>query len=297
MNKLSPRLTDYLTETALRRIVDQALEEDLGRGDATSDIIVPSHVSVRAVFRNRDRGVIAGLDVVAMVLTAVDPGVTFDVRVEDGIDVEPGQELAVASGAARSLLRSERVALNFLQRLSGIATLTSRYVRAVSGSKARIVDTRKTTPGLRALEKYAVRAGGGFNHRRDLGDAVMLKDNHLAVINSMGLTLHETISRARQALPHTLKIEVEVDRLDQITAALSANVDIILLDNMSVSDMREAVQLIDGRAITEASGGVTIATVGEIASTGVDLISVGALTHSAPALDIGLDFEIDSIEA
>lgn len=297
MNKLSPRLTDYLTETALRRIVDQALEEDLGRGDATSDIIVPSNVSARAVFRNRDRGVIAGLDVVAMVLTAVDPGVTFDVRVEDGIDVEPGQELAVASGAARSLLRSERVALNFLQRLSGIATLTSRYVRAVSGSKARIVDTRKTTPGLRALEKYAVRAGGGFNHRRDLGDAVMLKDNHLAVINSLGLTLHETISRARQALPHTLKIEVEVDRLDQITAALSANVDIILLDNMSVSDMREAVQLIDGRAITEASGGVTIATVGKIASTGVDLISVGALTHSAPALDIGLDFEIDSIEA
>jgi len=230
-----------------------------------------------------------------MVLAAVDPGVTFDLRVEDGADIEPGQELAVASGPARSLLRAERVSLNFLQRLSGIATLTSRYVRAVAGTKARIVDTRKTTPGLRALEKYAVRAGGGLNHRRDLGDAVMLKDNHLAVINSLGLTLQETISRARQVLPHTLKIEVEVDRLDQIPAALSANADIILLDNMSVSDMREAVQLIDGRAITEASGGVTIATVAHIASAGVDLISVGALTHSAPALDIGLDFEIDSI--
>ncbi len=295
MNKVSPRLTDYLTETSLRRIVDQALEEDLGRGDATSDTIVPPNVSARAVFRNRDRGVIAGFDVVAMVLAGVDPGVTFDLRVEDGADAEPGQELAVASGPARSLLRAERVSLNFLQRLSGIATLTSRYVRAVAGTKARIVDTRKTTPGLRALEKYAVRAGGGLNHRRDLGDAVMLKDNHLAVINSLGLTLQETISRARQVLPHTLKIEVEVDRLDQITAALSANADVILLDNMSVSDMREAVRLIDGRAITEASGGVTIATVAQIASTGVDLISVGALTHSAPALDIGLDFEIESI--
>jgi nicotinate-nucleotide pyrophosphorylase (carboxylating) len=292
MNRAIPGITDFLTQTALRRIIDRALEEDLGRGDATSDAIVPPDVSARAVFRNRDRGIIAGLDVVAMVLTAVDGRVNFDLRVKSGDEVEPGQELVVATGAAQSLLRAERVALNFLQRLSGIATLTSRYVRAVAGTKARIVDTRKTTPGLRALEKYAVRVGGGFNHRRDLGDAMLLKDNHLAVINSLGLSLQEAISRARQVLPHTLKIEVEVDRLDQIPATLAANADIILLDNMSVSDLREAVRLINGRAITEASGGVTIATVGEIASTGVDLISVGALTHSAPALDIGLDFEI-----
>jgi len=292
VNMASPRITDYLTQTSLRRIVDHALEEDLGRGDATSDAIIPADFFARAVFRNRDRGIIAGLGVVAMVLNAVDSQVNFDLRVQNGAEVEPGQELVVAIGAARSLLRAERVALNFLQRLSGIATLTSRYVRAVAGTKARIADTRKTTPGLRALEKYAVRAGGGFNHRRDLGDAVMLKDNHLAVITSLGLNLQEAISRARQVLPHTLKIEVEVDRVDQIPQALAANADIILLDNMSISDLREAVQMINGRAITEASGGVTIATVGEIASTGVDLISVGALTHSAPALDIGLDLEI-----
>jgi nicotinate-nucleotide pyrophosphorylase (carboxylating) len=184
------------------------------------------------------------------------------------------------------------VALNFVQRLSGIATLTSRYVDAVRGTRARITDTRKTTPGLRALEKYAVRAGGGFNHRRDLSDAMMIKDNHLAVIAARGLSLTEAVTVARESMAHVLKIEIEVDRLDQIAEALAAGADIILLDNMCPADLAEAVTMINGRAITEASGGVSLGNVSEIAATGVDLISVGALTHSAPSLDIGLDVDI-----
>jgi nicotinate-nucleotide pyrophosphorylase (carboxylating) len=179
-----------------------------------------------------------------------------------------------------------------LQRLSGIATLTFHYVEAVRGTRARIVDTRKTTPGLRAIEKYAVRAGGGFNHRRDLSDAMMIKDNHLAVIAARGLSIHEAVASARKLLPHTLKVEIEVDRLDQIAEAIAAGADIILLDNMSPADLGKAVTMIDGRAITEASGGVSLETVSEIAATGVDVISVGALTHSAPSLDMGLEVDI-----
>ena len=293
MSKRDPRLSDYMTESRLRRLVERALEEDLGRGDVTSDLLVPSDVAARAVLRSRGNGVIAGLDVAAMVFAVADAQIHFAALIGDGDLVAPGQELAVVSGAARSLLRAERVALNFLQRLSGIATLTSRYVDAIRGTRARIVDTRKTTPGLRSLEKYAVRAGGGFNHRRDLSDAMMIKDNHLAVIGALGLSLSEAITQARQSLPHTMKIEIEVDRLDQIPAALAAGADIILLDNMSTENLRSAVALIDGRATTEASGGVNLGTIWEIAATGVDVISVGALTHSAPALDIGLDFEVE----
>ena len=296
MSKGNLRLSDYMTESALRRLVEHALEEDLGRGDVTSDLIVPYSVAARAVLRSRNQGVIAGLEVAAMVFAVVDAQLHFANLIADGDAVAAGQELGVVSGAARSLLRAERVALNFLQRLSGIASLTSRYVEAVRGTRARIVDTRKTTPGLRSLEKYAVRAGGGFNHRRDLSAAVMIKDNHLAVIGSLGLTLSEAISQARESLPHTLKIEIEVDRLDQIPEALAAGPDIVLLDNMSPADLKRAVALIDGRAMTEASGGVNLGTISEIAATGVDLISVGALTHSAPALDVGLDFEIEEFK-
>jgi nicotinate-nucleotide pyrophosphorylase (carboxylating) len=291
------RLSDYMTESALRLLVEHALEEDLGRGDVTSDLLVPPGVAARAVLRSRSQGVIAGLEVAAMVFAVADPTLHFAALIADGDAVAAGQELGVVSGAARSLLRAERVALNFLQRLSGIATLTSRYVKAVRGARARVVDTRKTTPGLRSLEKYAVRAGGGFNHRRDLSDAVMIKDNHLAVMGALGLTLNEAITRARQSLPHTLKIEIEVDRLDQISEALAAGPDIVLLDNMSTADLKRAVALIDGRAITEASGGVNLETISDIAATGVDVISVGALTHSAPALDIGLDFEVEAVQS
>lgn len=295
MSKGGLRLSDYMTEWALRGLVERALEEDVGRGDVTSDLLVPPSSSARAVLRSRSEGVIAGLEVAAMVFAVADPSLHFAALITDGDTVVSGQELGAVSGAARSLLRAERVALNFLQRLSGIASLTSRYVDAVRGTSARVVDTRKTTPGLRALEKYAVRAGGGFNHRRDLGGAMMIKDNHLAVIGAIGLTLDEAIARARQTLPHILKIEIEVDRLDQIPEALAARPDIVLLDNMSTADLKRAVALIDGRALTEASGGVNLGTISEIAATGVDLISVGALTHSAPALDIGLDFEVEAV--
>lgn len=290
MSKSELRVFDHMSWYELRRLVARALEEDLGRGDVTSDLLIPSDAAARAVFRSRSHGVIAGLDVVAVVFDVVDAQAKFEAWVSDGAAVVSGQEIGIVSGAARSVLRAERVALNFLQRLSGVATLTSRYVEGVRGTRARITDTRKTTPGLRALEKYAVRAGGGFNHRRDLSDAVLIKDNHLAVLEAIGLSLGDAIRKARESLPHTLKIEVEVDRLDQIPEALAAGADIILLDNMSAADLQRAVKAIDGRAVSEASGGVNLATISEIAASGVDVISVGALTHSAPALDIALDW-------
>jgi nicotinate-nucleotide pyrophosphorylase (carboxylating) len=271
------------------------LEEDLGRGDVTTDLLVPADFTARAVFRSRTGGVIAGLELASCVFAVSDVQLSFVAVIEDGDSVSPGQDLAVVAGSARSLLRAERVALNFLQRLSGIATLTSQYVEAVRGTGVRVVDTRKTTPGLRSLEKYAVRAGGGFNHRRDLSDAMLLKDNHLAVLGALGLTLTEAIRQARHSMPHTVKIEIEVDRLDQIPEALAAGADIILLDNMSIEDLTRAVTEIRGRAIIEASGGVNLGTIGAIAATGVDVISVGALTHSAPALDIGLDLEVAAV--
>ena len=294
MNKgdLTVHLSDFITDAALHRLAERALDEDLGRGDVTSDLLVPADAVARAVVRTRADGVIAGLEVMALVFEVADPHVKVTALAEDGSSVGRGQDLAIVSGAARCMLHGERVALNFLQRLSGVATLTAKYVEATRSSRARIVDTRKTTPGLRALEKYAVRAGGGFNHRRDLSDAMLIKDNHLAAIAARRLSLVEAVKTARASMPHTMKIEIEVDRLDQIPDALAAGADIILLDNMSTEELRQAVALIGGRAITEASGGVNLATVGEIAATGVDVISVGALTHSAPVLDIGLDFEV-----
>ena len=285
-------ITHYLSHTALNALVAAALDEDLGRGDLTSDLLVPDGLQAQAVFRSRSTGVVAGLNLAGIVFQLVDQRVVFEQLVPEGAACEPGQDLAVAHGSARSLLRGERVALNFAQRLSGIATLTAQYVAAARGTRARIVDTRKTTPGLRALEKYAVRAGGGRNHRRDLSDAVMIKDNHLVVIAARGLSLAAAVAEMREQLPHTVTIEIEVDRLDQIALALEAGANTILLDNMTPAQLREAVALIDGRALVEASGGVNLQTVAAIAATGVDIISVGALTHSAPALDIGLDMEI-----
>lgn len=283
-------ITHYLPATMLRRMVEQALDEDLGRGDITSDLLVPAELLAHAVIRARSAGIIAGLEVSRLVFELVDATTRFVPLVRDGEPVAAGQDLATVTGSAHSLLRAERVALNFVQRLSGVATLTSQYVAAVKGTSARIVDTRKTTPGLRPLEKYAVRAGGGHNHRRDLSDALMIKDNHMSALAARGLSLAEALAQARETLPHTIKIEVEVDRLDQIPAVLEARADIILLDNMDADQLRAAVGMIAGRAVTEASGGVNLKTVAAIAATGVDLISVGALTHSAPALDIALDF-------
>ena len=277
----------------LRRLVEAALEEDLAWGDLSSDYFVPTTILATADFVARKSGVLAGQEVAAAVYAAVDPAIRYEPILPDGSPLEAGVTLARASGSARSLLRGERVALNFMQRLSGIASLTARYVEAVEGTAARIVDTRKTTPLLRDLEKYAVRCGGGFNHRRNLSDGVMLKDNHLAALMTAGLSLSQVLREGKARLPHLVKVEVEVDRLDQIAAALDGGADVILLDNMSPTLLRQAVELIAGRAMTEASGGVNLDTVRAIAQTGVDLVSVGALTHSAPALDIGLDFEFN----
>lgn len=267
--------------------VRAALAEDLGlAGDLTSAAVIPAGHRSTVTARNRRPGVIAGLDLARLAFELVDPGCEVELHVADGDHVTADTRLFTATGPSRSLLTAERTALNFLCHLSGIATETARLVTAVAGTRARIACTRKTTPGLRALEKYAVRAGGGVNHRFALSDAVLIKDNHIAVAGGVG----PAIARARAGIGHMVRIEVEVDRLDQLREAMAAGADAVLLDNMSPETLREAVAIVGGRALTDASGGVTPETAAAIAATGVDLISVGWLTHSAPALDIGLDF-------
>jgi nicotinate-nucleotide pyrophosphorylase (carboxylating) len=267
-------------------VVRGALAEDHGRaGDITSAACIPRDSRLAAAFVARNEGVVAGLACARLALAALDPAARFEVVAADGSRVSPGGAIARADANARALLAAERTALNLLCRLSGIATLTARYVAAIDGTGARIIDTRKTTPGLRALEKYAVRCGGGANHRFGLDDAVLIKDNHIAACGSVG----EAVHRAKLAVGHMVKVEVEIDRLDQLDEALAAGPDIVMLDNFALADLAEAVRRVAGRAILEASGGVRLDTVRAIAETGVDLISVGALTHSAPILDIGLD--------
>jgi len=267
--------------------VRAALEEDLGRaGDITSELTIPADKQASANLVARKPGRVAGLICAEIAFRLVDPSVKFDVAAPDGSDVASGTVLATISGAARSILTAERVALNFLGPLSGTATLTAALVKAVEGNRARIVCTRKTLPGLRTLQKYAVRCGGGFNHRFGLDDAAMVKDNHVQAAG--GIT--QAVERLRAGLGHMVKIEVEVDRLEQLEEALMCGVDTILLDNMSLDEMRRAVALARGKAVLEASGNVTLQTVRAIAETGVDYISSGVLTHSAPNLDIGLDF-------
>jgi nicotinate-nucleotide pyrophosphorylase (carboxylating) len=267
--------------------VRAALEEDLGRaGDITSTLTIPADKQATARFVARKSGRIAGLICAETAFRLVDPSVRFDVAEPDGSDVAAGTLLASVVGPARSILTAERVALNFLGPLSGTATLTAALVKAVAGTKARIVCTRKTLPGLRSLQKYAVRCGGGYNHRFGLDDAAMVKDNHIQAAGGIA----PAVARLRAGLGHMVKIEVEVDRLEQLEEALREGVDTILLDNMSLDDMRRAVALAKGKAVLEASGNVTLQTVRAIAETGVDYISSGAITHSAPNLDIGLDF-------
>jgi nicotinate-nucleotide pyrophosphorylase (carboxylating) len=269
-------------------VVRAALEEDLGRvGDITSQLTIPAAKTATARFVARKPGRIAGLICAEMAFRLIDPSVSFEVSAPDGSEVMAGAVLATVSGPARSILTAERVALNFLGPLSGTATATAALVKAVDGTKARIVCTRKTLPGLRALQKYAVRCGGGFNHRFGLDDAAMVKDNHVQAAG--GITA--AVDRLRAGLGHMVRIEVEVDRLAQLEEALGIGVDTILLDNMSLEDLRRAVALANGRAVLEASGNVALATVRAIAETGVDYISSGAITHSAPNLDIGLDFQ------
>ena len=278
---------ELILEDEIRQLVRRALEEDVGSGDATTLATVPETARARAVMAAREAAVIAGLNFAATAFRELDSSVQIELSAADGARVAAGARLMTISGPAQAILTGERVALNFVQRLSGIATLTAQFVEAVKGTGARILDTRKTTPGLRRAEKYAVSCGGGKNHRVGLHDMILIKDNHLA---ALGGDIGRAVRRARERYPQ-LKVEVEADTLRQVEQAVAADVDFVLLDNMKPEQLREAVKLVAGRAKTEASGGVNLSTVRQIAETGVDFISVGALTHSARAVDVALDFE------
>ena len=286
-----------LLASEIEAIVDRALAEDLSTGDPTTEALIPPDLKGKGKIVARAEGILAGVGVALAVFQRVDPQLQVRVLIPDGSLLKPhdvkvgveGDVIAEVAGRVRSILQAERTALNFLQHLSGVATEVSRYVRAIAGYKARILDTRKTIPGLRALEKYAVTVGGGTNHRRNLGDGVLIKDNHIWALRGSGMTLSEIVDKARANTPHVMKVEVEVEDVDQVREALDACADILLLDNMELGQMRQAVEMARGRAITEASGGIDLRNVEAVASTGVDFISVGALTHSARALDISLD--------
>ncbi len=269
-------------------IVRQALAEDIGPGDITTEAVITPGVTAFGRILTKESGVVAGLEVAAEVFNCLDHEVKFLPRCHDGARVKRGDTLALVEGEARVLLTGERVALNFLRHMSGIATRTARLVELAAGHRAVIVDTRKTTPGLRLLEKYAVRIGGGHNHRFGLFDGVLIKDNHIRVAGG----IRQAVSLARSSAPHTLKIEVEVESLAELEEALAAGADIVLLDNMSLDEIRKAVSVAGGRCLLEVSGGITEETVTAVAECGVDLISVGALTHSVQALDISMDIDI-----
>jgi nicotinate-nucleotide pyrophosphorylase (carboxylating) len=272
-------------------LIDLALREDLAQGDITSEATIPADRQASALMLAKQDGVISGMEAAKAVFTRIDPEIQFDGMVADGDRVTRGTKLAVITGNARSILSAERTALNLIQRLSGIATVTARYVETIAGTGATVVDTRKTTPGMRYLEKAAVRHGGGSNHRYNLGDAVLIKDNHLAAIGGEH-PIRDAVLAAKRRAPHTAKVEVEVVDLAGAQEAVDAGADIIMLDNMSPAEMRAAVSLIGHRALVEASGGITLETIRSVAETGVDLISSGALTHSAPSLDISLEFAL-----
>jgi nicotinate-nucleotide pyrophosphorylase (carboxylating) len=279
----------FLSPLAIDEAVLRALEEDLGRaGDVTSVATIPESLRAQALMVARQGGVIAGLPLAIATLQMLSPGVEIRAHVRDGATVAAGQQLLTILGPARALLTAERTALNFVGRLSGVATLTADHVGRIAGSAARICCTRKTTPGLRALEKYAVRCGGGFNHRFGLDDAILIKDNHIAVAGG----IRPVLQRARSVAGHLVKIEIEVDTLVQLDEVLDSGLaDAVLLDNMDIASLRQAVQRTQGRIVLEASGGITLDTIAEIAATGVDYISSGALTHSAPNFDVAIDIE------
>ncbi len=279
----------FLNPLLIQDSVRRALEEDLGRaGDITTTATIPASAGARAVIASREAGVIAGLPLAEAAFHMIAPGLRFIALVGDGGHVNAGDVVAEIEGSARALLSAERVALNFLGRLSGIASLTNRFVQQVAGTDCRIVCTRKTTPGLRAFEKYAVRCGGGFNHRYGLDDAVLIKDNHIAVAGGVAAALRA----AKASVGHLVKIEIEVDTIAQLREVLAEGADVVLLDNMGVDMLREAVAMVEGAMLTEASGGVNLDTVAAIAATGVDMVSVGALTHSPRVLDLGLDIQV-----
>jgi nicotinate-nucleotide pyrophosphorylase (carboxylating) len=286
------------SQEAIEQVVRMALQEDAPWGDITSHALIPADAQVHAELVAREAGVLCGEDLFQAAMTLTDATIATIFLKHDGEVIEKGDVIATIDGPARGVLQGERIGLNFVQRLSGIATMTAAYVAEASGTYTRIVDTRKTTPGLRLFERYAVRCGGGQNHRYSLSDAVLAKDNHLAILTQNGArSLTAALMEARARLPHTTHVEVEVDRPDQIAEVLAAGVDTIMLDNFATDDMRAAVVKIGGRALVEASGGITLERIREIAATGVDLISVGALTHSVRSLDFGLDIETGAAAA
>jgi len=269
----------------INKIVEQALLEDIGTGDITTEFIIPSNLKAKGIIKTSEEGVVAGLDIIYLVFKKLDPEICFQSKIKDGKNILQGEVLAKISGSARTILKGERVALNFLQRMSGIATITSKFCQQVKDFPVRIVDTRKTTPGLRILEKYAVRMGGGYNHRFGLYDAVLIKDNHIVVAGG----IKSAVNSVRKQISHTVKIEVEVENLSQLQEALKVQVDIIMLDNMDLETMKEAVKIVKGKTLIEVSGEITLEKVRKIAQIGVDLISVGALTHSVKSLDISME--------
>jgi len=275
----------------VEEVVDRAFDEDLVWGDVTTQAVIPPELRGKASIVAEASGVLAGVEVARMVFHRVDPSLQFELLIPEGSKVQPGDVIARVEGRVASILRVERVALNFLQQLSGIASETRLYVEAIDGLNTRIMDTRKTTPGLRSLEKYAVRVGGGYNHRLHLSDWLLIKDNHLVALRGQGMSLREVIGEAKQKAPQNLKVEVEMETAEEALEAVDAGADIVMLDNMSLEEMRHAVELVRGRALLEASGGVTLDNVRQIAETGVDFISVGTLTHSPKALDFSLELE------
>lgn len=277
-------------------LIDLALAEDIGYGDVTTEALIPPGLRVKASILVKEKGVLAGSEIARRVFLKVDPALEVDLLIKDGTTVQAGDVVASISGNVSGILKAERVALNFLQRLSGIASQTAQYVAQVRGFKAVISDTRKTTPGLRSLEKYAVRLGGGRNHRLHLCDGILIKDNHLAALRALGMSLKDIVAKARQNAPAGLALEVEVTSIEEALAAVAAGADIILLDNMPPDEMGRVVELVSGRARIEASGGITLENVRLVAQAGVDIISIGALTHSAKALDISLELEPETLE-
>jgi nicotinate-nucleotide pyrophosphorylase (carboxylating) len=283
--------TILLPDEYVNRVIETALKEDLGRGDVTSNTLIPCDLQGKASILIKEDGVIAGIEVAKRVFLLTDQSLEIKIQISDGTSVKVGDIAMVISGNVRSILQAERVALNFLQRMSGIASTTAKYVTEVHGFGVEIADTRKTTPGLRLIEKYAVRMGGGRNHRLDLSDAILIKDNHIAALRTLGMSFKEIVIKAKQDAPAEIKVEVEATTIQEVQEALEAQADIIMLDNMSTGDMARAVELIAGRAEVEASGGINLKNVRAVSETGVDFISVGALTHSNKALDISLELD------
>ena len=286
-------MTDKLAlyENQLNTLIDLALEEDIGGGDITSESLIPADLRAKTTLLAKGDGVLAGIDLAKLVFIKVDPELKFKVLLKDGTVLHSGDIIATVTGNARSLLKAERVALNFLQKLSGIATQTAEYVALIGDLPVEILDTRKTTPGMRLLEKYAVSMGGGRNHRFNLSDGMLIKDNHLATLRAHGMTLKEIVAKAKECAPAGIKVEVEVTNLKEVREAVAAKADIIMFDNMSPAKMCAAVKLVPSGIMTEASGNINFQTVRDVAETGVNFISIGALTHSPKALDISLEFE------